>query len=151
MSRLSARQRDWSRVILVFGIFGGLMYMLDPNDRSWWGCWALVAMLAVFTRLPRDAKMNRVVKAWLGLVLVVFTGGLVVLALDLGFDPYWVAVYTGVGGAAVERLQLFHFELRDLWAGNPKDEKPVNGSSWLDRSAWINPDQPVPGQREGVS
>jgi hypothetical protein len=45
----------------------------------------------------------RVVKAWLGLLLVIFKGGIVILAPDLGLNPHRAALYAALIGMAVKR------------------------------------------------
>jgi hypothetical protein len=44
-------------------------------------------------------------KAWLGLLLVIFTGGIVIIAPDLGLNPYRAALDAALIGMAVERLR----------------------------------------------
>jgi hypothetical protein len=152
---LSKRQPDRARFLLVLGIavvLGGGMYVIDPSDVSWLGCWVLALMIGGLSHLPRGYELHRVVKAWLGLVLVIFTGGIVFLALNLGLSPYWAAVYAGLAGMAIERVRLFDFKLHDLWAGKPEEEDPQArplAGSWRDRSTWVNPDEDV-RQREGA-
>ena len=114
--KLSGRQRIALAVVgypLLMAAIGVLIWPHHPEE--WVGVVGMLALIMVVVHLPRVDKPDGMLAAWLGLLSVIFFGGLVVLALNLGFSAYWTATYMFLFGMIVERAGLWRFKAASLW------------------------------------